>query len=123
MKWTDEEEAELRRRHPIEPAAETARAMGRTRSSITTKVFAMRLVCKDGRGRPKEKEAERVTKWADTYSEIYPQACALYEQNVPIDVKSRWVDFKTPQRRQEYAVFKIYPRNLVKYMREYGNEA
>jgi len=122
VKWTAEEETELRRRHPTETRVETARAMGRTPDAISHKAFELRLPHKDGRGRPRSKDAEQKTPWVDSYAEIYSQAVRLYEANIPFEVRSRWADLNTSQRREQVAIFRIYPRNLVKYMREYGND-
>ena len=115
MKWTDRDVRILKRRHPKEPVEKIAIAMGRTAQSVRSKSIRLKLPSSGlngSAGRPRSKPSLQVTKWTDTYTEIFSIACRLHERNVSIEVRSKWTSPKGTGRQEQFAIFRVYPRTI-----------
>jgi len=120
--WTAEENAVLRKLYYQEQIPKIARRLGRTRDAVYQRAFRMGLKNKYRRGASLCKPPVQVTEWVDSYAKVFHHACSLHSKRVPIEVRSRWVDLHSANRREEYSVFRIHPRSLKKYWAENGEE-
>ena len=108
--WTDEEIATLKRWWPRITAKAVAGRVGRSYSATYQKALALGLS-------KRLSSAKQVTEWVGSYTEIYPHAKLLSDKGVPMEVRTKFV-----HQHEQFAVFRIYPRRIEKYWKEYGTE-
>jgi len=112
-KWTDQEIEMLRLWWPRLSAKSVARKVGRSYPATYQKALALAL---EKRLSPEK----QVTNWVDRYLDIYPHACLLHKRRVPIEIRTRWMGGRGEDKREQFAMFRIYPRRIEKYREEYG---
>lgn len=107
--WTDQEIATLTYWYPKESAEKLSIRLARSAVSIRQK--ARRLgIRKRKYKRSNIPQPLQITEWADTYTEIYPHACLLTKRGVPMEVRSLWMGGRGIDKREKFAIFRIYPR-------------